>query len=212
VYPLYNNTPALYGININSFAFSEKRIDTMPPARARKVRSFRLLDDRKRSFAAGLLLETVLGREAAFRIRQHGRGKPYLDGGPYFSVSHSGDWAVLAVCGESAGFDIELVRADRDTALVARRVFHAGETVLAKRDVRMFYRVWTAKESYLKMLGRPSTSVADFCIQVTDGDWGVEGSPETAIRFYEQFDGYAAALCSPAGVVWPDQITEMSGI
>ena len=129
---LYSGKPAIYGLNIDALAVDEKRIDEMPPDRAQKVRSFRFLDDRKRSFAAGLLLEAALGREAAFRIRRLAFGKPYIDGGPCLSVSHSGNWVVLAVCRENTGFDIEFAGADRDTALIARRAFQPEEIAAAE--------------------------------------------------------------------------------
>ncbi|MDR2795878.1 MAG: 4'-phosphopantetheinyl transferase superfamily protein [Spirochaetaceae bacterium] len=209
---LYSKKPVIYGLNINTFVFDEKRVDTMPPERAQKIRSFRFADDRKRSLAAGLLLEAALGREALFGIRRRGGGRPYLDGGPYFSISHSGDWAALAVCEENAGFDIELVRADRDTALIARHAFQPEEIEAVGRDVKMFYRVWTARESYLKMVGGPPVKMTDFCVQLADGAGRIKGGGGESVRFFEQFDGYAAAVCSPAGLDWPREITALTGI
>ncbi|MDR0684204.1 MAG: 4'-phosphopantetheinyl transferase superfamily protein [Spirochaetaceae bacterium] len=209
---LYGGKPALYGLDINTLVFDEKRIDTMPPDRAQKIHSFRLLDDRRRSFAAGLLLEAALGRDAVFRIHKSVNGKPYIDGGPCFSVSHSGNYVVLAVCREDAGFDIQFARADRDTAMIARHAFQPEEIEAVGCDTSMFYRVWAAKEAYLKMAGCRSLSMQDFCVRLEGGAGRIKGITDTEIRFFEQFDGYAAAVSAPAGTDWPSDITVMSGI
>jgi 4'-phosphopantetheinyl transferase len=209
---LYSDKPALYGLDVDSVVFDEKRIDTMPPDRARKIRSFRSLDDRRRSFAAGLLLEAALGREALFRIRRYENGKPYIDGGPCFSVSHSGRWAVLAVCRENIGFDIEFAGTERDTALIARHAFQPEEIEAAGCNAGMFYRIWTAKEAYLKMMGCYPLSMSGFCVQLEGGTGRIKGRTDTEIRFFEQFDGYAVAVSAPTGTEWPRELTVLSGI
>jgi 4'-phosphopantetheinyl transferase len=208
--PLYNKKPAIYGISINSFVFDETRIDEMPPERVRKIRSYRFLDDRRRSFAAELLLEAALGKDAAFSVSQDDMGKPYIEGGPHFSISHSGDWTVLAVCGEPLGLDIEACSRPRDTDGIARRVFHPAERAEALRDVKMFYRVWTAKESYIKMLGKGLAELSRFRVIFANGVGRVEGDPHTVIHTFDHIDGYAAAVCSPAGIDWPRRILTLT--
>ena len=209
---LYGGKPVLYGLYIDTLVFDENRIDTMPPDRARRVRSFRSLDDRRRSFAAGLLLEAALGRDASFRIRRYDNGKPYIDGGPCFSVSHSGNWAVLAVCRENVGFDIQFAGADRDSALIARRAFQPEEIAAAGGGVSMFYRIWTAKEAYLKMTGCRPPSMQDFCVRLEGGVGRIKGRTDTEIRFFEQFDEYEAAVAAPVGTGWPREVTVLSDI
>jgi phosphopantetheinyl transferase len=210
----HNNNAAVYGVNINSIVSDtpvfERQIDLFPPGRARKIRSYRFNDDRKRSFAAGLLLQTVLGREAAFRVREDARGKPFIDGGPHFSVSHSGDWAVIAVCGAPVGFDIEEVKTPRDTAGIAGRAFHPLELADAACGVDMFYRIWAAKESYIKMLGHGLAGMAGFRVSFAGLAGSVEGRPDAAIKIFDNIPGYAAAVCSSAGIAWSQEITAIS--
>jgi phosphopantetheinyl transferase len=202
---LYNKKPVICGVGINTLVFDEKRMAAMPPLRAQNILSRRFLDDRKRSFAAGLLIEAVLGIQAAFCVRLHENGKPYIDGGPHFSVSHSGNWVILAVCEANVGCDIEFINAGHDTGLVARRAFRLEETEAVKGDIRMFYRVWTAKESYMKMTG--ALSISGFSVQLERGEGRVKGNPPASVRFFDQFDGYAAAVCSPAGIDWPHEVS-----
>ncbi|MDR2658433.1 MAG: 4'-phosphopantetheinyl transferase superfamily protein [Spirochaetaceae bacterium] len=202
---LYNNKPAIYGLSINSFVFDEKLIDAMPSLRAQKIRSYRFKDDRKRSFAVELLLEEVLGKDAAFRVCQYDTGKPYIEDGPSFSVSHSGDWVVLAVCSKPVGIDIERINTSRDTDGIARRVFHPDERAQAPGDIKMFYKIWTAKESYIKMLGNGLTSLPGFHVKFINGE-ECAADDGSVIRLFDNIYGYAAAVCSPKGIDWPDKI------
>jgi 4'-phosphopantetheinyl transferase len=204
--------PGVYGININTVMPDERRIDTMPPERARDIRAFRHPDDRRRAFVAGLLLEAVLGREAAASVRRREGGKPYVEGGPCFSLSHSGDWAAVAVSQTDTGFDIERFNAGRDTGLVVRRALGPEEAEAASGNLKAFYRIWTAKESYLKMLGGRTGGLAGVRVRLEGETARVKGDGEVLIRFFDQFEGYAAALCSPAGIVWPREISVLSGI
>lgn len=62
-----------------------------------------------RCLLAGLLLRAVFGEKNYKRIAVDGCGKPYLAGGDFFSLSHSGDYVILAVAGCRVGVDIEKV-------------------------------------------------------------------------------------------------------
>jgi len=78
-----------------------------------------------------------------------------------FSVSHSGDFGLIALAdGDPAvGVDVEAVRPRRHLDALAARVLndeeHAEWVRLGDADeqLRSFLRVWTAKEAYLKALG-----------------------------------------------------------
>jgi 4'-phosphopantetheinyl transferase len=92
----------------------------------------------------------------------HEHGRPALaddgDGAPSFSLSHSGDVAVVAIAPERVGVDVEVVRPRRYLDRVARRVLTDGElaqwgALREPQQLAMFLRAWTAKEAYLKMLG-----------------------------------------------------------
>ncbi|RVT85287.1 4'-phosphopantetheinyl transferase superfamily protein [Rhodobacteraceae bacterium CCMM004] len=121
--------------------------------------------DRDRFVAAraGLrrALAAVTGTAAdalAFAYEQN--GKPRIDGGPVFNLSHSGDLAALAVAAGGVdpilGLDIEAPRAvERD---LPERVFSAAERaeLAALPDAAWeagFFAGWTRKEAVIKALG-----------------------------------------------------------
>ena len=97
------------------------------------------------------------------------KGKPYFAQNPgfAFSLSHAGDWAVLAVCDAPVGVDIEAVGQDRPQ--VVARFFHPREQdayFALPEDARTdaFYTLWVRKEAVVKALGdgmhRPFASFA----------------------------------------------------
>lgn len=86
-------------------------------------------------------------------------GKPYLKGEnmPFFSLSHSGDYAVCAVGGTELGCDIEKIgTAGLD---IAKRFFSEGEAArivsagTEEESAELFCRFWTLKESFIKAAG-----------------------------------------------------------
>lgn len=115
--------------------------------------------------ASRWLLRKVLSRytglapEAVIFLRTD-KGKPYLPQSDIrFSLSHSGDWALLAVGKvELIGVDIEAVRATRDLRGIAENYYHPHEiaqlqTLAGVVQSDYFYRLWTLKEAFFKALG-----------------------------------------------------------
>jgi 4'-phosphopantetheinyl transferase len=88
------------------------------------------------------------------------KGKPYLPRCDiHFNLSHSGDWALLAVAkAELIGVDVEAVSTARDLIGIAENYYHPHEFAqlqmlagAAQND--LFYRLWTLKEAFLKATG-----------------------------------------------------------
>lgn len=102
-------------------------------------------------------------------------GKPDLlaqDRAPAFNVSHSHDWAVIAVTNHGdIGIDVE--RSDPRTSWrgLAQRFFAASEVeaIFALPDdqqLRAFYQIWTGKEAFIKAIGRGlSFPLGKFCVE-----------------------------------------------
>lgn len=132
---------------------------------------FHQVDDRRR-FAVGRgvlrhLLGGHLGRPPLgleFVLGPY--GKPYLGGqgqadAPYFNVSHSGEWVLIALHARGeVGVDVEQIRrgGGGDWDLIAARVFSARELAVLRdspasaRD-DTFFALWTRHEARLKALG-----------------------------------------------------------
>ncbi len=138
--------------------------------RQEKADRFRMREDRLVSILSGTLLrEALLSRGISDRdvlIKEH--GKPFLpEEPPYFSISHTGPAAILAISDEAAvGADVEKIPEENDGGLsrarnwqaIARRFYTDSEKeYLDKLEeevrVKAFFRLWTCKEAYGKLMG-----------------------------------------------------------
>jgi 4'-phosphopantetheinyl transferase len=97
--------------------------------------------------------------EIAFTLGPH--GKPALSGAGalQFNLSHSGAFALLALCRAGVvGVDVEALRPMDDCDAIARRHFAPAEwqrwsRLPSARQLSAFYACWTRKEAYVKALG-----------------------------------------------------------
>ena len=114
--------------------------------------------DRKLSLGAWRLMEEALKRHgfSAENVAIGVNGKPECEG-VYFNLSHSGDMVLCAVSDVPVGCDLEKVVdaplevADRYFSEEERQYIEEGQNF---PDInRRFFRLWTMKESYLKMTG-----------------------------------------------------------
>ncbi|MBA3293204.1 MAG: 4'-phosphopantetheinyl transferase superfamily protein [Geodermatophilaceae bacterium] len=116
--------------------------------------------DQARYLAAHVLTRRVLGlwmdRPAASVVidrpcicgKPH--GKPTLDGGPEFSLTHASNVVGVAVHDQPVGLDVERVRPLPDLPSLAKFACSCRETVT---DTTQFFRLWTRKEALLKATG-----------------------------------------------------------
>ena len=126
-------------------------------------------------------------------------GKPFLPGGPYFSLSHSGPWALCAMGEEEMGCDVETIRPRRSGlpryALSDREFQWFSQRGGAWED---FYTLWTLKEAKVKCLGTgldgPPREIAVPLLGPGETG-GLEGFTFTSWAG----PGWRAALCSPEG-------------
>ena len=100
-----------------------------------------------RAFAERILRER---HKTTAPVKETEHGKPYLEGNPlYFNLSHSGGMIALAVSDHEVGVDLQQ-RSDVPPA-VRRRLSE-------QENQEDFFRLWTAKEAYVKFLGETLAS------------------------------------------------------
>ncbi len=118
-------------------------------------------EDQLRFAATRIALRELLGASLSIPSAElhfeYGRyGKPVLnDNAMNFNVSHSGDYALIALSREHrVGIDIE--RASKESVVSFAHVALSAEEWLycnKGRNTPLFYQLWTAKEAVLKALG-----------------------------------------------------------
>ena len=137
------DTSALYGI---------------PHWRKRYILKYRNAIDRKLSLGAWRLMEEVLSKYgfSARNVTTDNNGKLLCDG-IYFNISHSGEYVLCAVSKTPVGCDLEKAEnapfeiSDSVFLPSERKYINEGQNIEDK--TRRFFRLWTMKESYIKMTG-----------------------------------------------------------
>ena len=129
--------------------------------RRQKVDSLRYQKDQRLSLAAGYLLEQGLKDlgVGAYEIEYGQFGKPYLQNIPdlHFSLSHSGHYAVCVFDHRPVGVDIEQLRPVSGALLqkvCTERERRFLDAQSPEKVPEIFCRLWTAKESFMKLAGR----------------------------------------------------------
>lgn len=192
-----------------------------PEERARAQRFRNGADQRRFTVARGVLRALIASYVAvpagALRLSAGIHGKPQLVpptvDAPHpditFNVSHSGELALYAIArGREVGIDLERMDATTDIEALARRFFSDAErscfdAVEDERRTAAFFRIWTAKEAYLKARGLGlSLPLCSFDVALRSGEptrliaGGLTGRVESRWTLVElpAGSGYAAAL------------------
>lgn len=134
-----------------------------------RAAQFRFPEQRRGFISSRGALREILGsylnqQPAQLRFDYGPFGKPVLASSHgsdiRFSLSHSGDIAVFALTRtRDIGVDVEHVKADVDSEMIAEQFFTRNEVLLLRRRrfgtrCDVFYRLWTGKEAYLKVRGQ----------------------------------------------------------
>ena len=142
----------------------EADLGRLPPQRYEKAMTYRFVSDRKRCVRAYMLLWEGLfreyGIEAAPLFDFGSHGKPVLRDYPdlHFSLSHSGNAVLCALDRRPVGADVEMIHRKNLEHLLS--VFSDPERASieqAASPALCFTRLWTRKESYLKLTGEGLT-------------------------------------------------------
>ena len=136
-------------------------LSTLSDDERERCHRFHFVADRERFLVAHALKRRCLAalvKRPADRLAfaTTAEGKPVLvDTAIQFNLSHSGDWAVLALSGNApVGIDVEFP--DRiQRSLPAELVYHPDDRIAGEPGsaAERFFTVWTLKEAMAKSLG-----------------------------------------------------------
>lgn len=182
--------------------------DRMPSWRRTKIDRMRHDNDKRLSLGAGILLETALAERGAaeqdLSVAFGENGKPYFNNCPSvrFSLSHSGTKVMASVGPYENGCDVEKIGAGELS--VAERFFASEEAEMirslpdADEQKRLFCRIWTLKESYMKATGLGfSLPLADFAVDLSADPPRIRKFADGhtyRFREWDPGDGYRYAL------------------
>lgn len=178
---------------------------SVPQIRRDKVDRLALVNDKRLSLGAGLLLHYCLteGGIESYSVACGAQGKPFLtdvrfvdgrDAGNFalcFNLSHSGSRVMCAVSTDSVGCDVELIR-DFSPAVAKRFLDPSAYNDLmsigsfGERNAE-FFRLWTRREALAKVCGLGLAKLGE----LRDAD-------RYYFKEYGPYDGYRYAVCGLA--------------
>lgn len=91
-------------------------------------------------------LETLLGG----KIKKTENGKPYIENGYHFSLTHTGDVALIAVSDSPVGIDAEKLTERKFSSIITRFTPRERAETTCTAD---FLKNWVVKEAYIKLIG-----------------------------------------------------------
>lgn len=155
---------------------------------------------RCRALLRRLIAEKIGGDAAAIAFRYGTHGKPELDE-IHFNVSHSENLATIALTRERpVGIDVEAIDATREVLPLARTAFSPIERIAlsamtSEQQIAAFFRGWTRKEAYLKLLGTGfSLSPESFTISLAEEP--LSFIDDYALRDLDVPAGFACAIAT----------------
>lgn len=161
---------------------------------------------RARAFLRRQLAGWTSTRAAALVFLQGANGKPKLEDGPHFNLSHCQGLAVLAINPSGPiGIDLEMLTPDLDVDGLAHSCLNQGEVQVldalsgAERQHR-FLAFWTAKEARMKLTGE-GVSLGPSAIHLDlDAGWpvGIADPADPPTRIGRPDLGLPDAICSVA--------------
>jgi 4'-phosphopantetheinyl transferase len=147
-----------------SGSLEQEYLAMMPSGIRASILRYKRWQDRQATLFGKLLLLRVLrmkfhdaGMQKFQSLEITRYGKPFIPGGPEFSISHSGDAVVLAVTDAGAvGVDIEKIRTVNieDYSRYLPEVANLHEKYDIDRVNDIFFDCWTKKEAVLKGYGQ----------------------------------------------------------
>lgn len=214
----------LYKVNINNKLdekLKEKLLSCVSAEKRNKINGYKNEADKLRSLMSETLIRSIICNK--YKINNNDilyeyniYGKPELKGKCdfFFNISHSGSWVFAGIDSKPIGVDIEEIILI-DYISISKRFFTEDEcrwllSQNVKNRIKCFYKLWTIKESYLKMIGKGlSVPLNSFSI-IFDHDDNVllkhtdNSKIEANIKLYDVGGDYTIAVCSKKENLKPD--------
>ena len=114
--------------------------------RLEKASNFANEEEKLQCLGAGYLIKKYLPNR---EILEDKNGKPYFAEGPFFNISHSGNFVVFVISNTNeVGIDIERI----DEKKIGAIIFTLNEAEKEINDAKTLFRMWSNKESLIKCM------------------------------------------------------------
>ena len=146
-----------YIFDIRSLSQTDFRhyYENMTYLRRERVSRLKIKEDKIRTVSGEMLVKKHFGEDTVIDIDNN--GKPFLKNKKGdFSISHSGNFVLVAVSDERIGADIECIRPVNENIIKKICTQEEADYVInaeaEEKNIRLLL-IWTFKEAYFKYLG-----------------------------------------------------------
>lgn len=193
--------------SLEDTALFEKLCKTVTSQRLEKINRISRPEDKRLSLGAELLLKKALSDMGVeiFDIDYIKNSKPFIKGEEnlFFNLSHSGERVMCAVSSLEVGCDVEKIKPVN--LKIAKRFFFENEykaiaeLSTGNEQQDMFFRLWTLKESFMKVTGLGMKLPLDsFNIDISEDGISVSQNVDKNIYYFNEYDleaGYKYSVC-----------------
>ena len=141
----------------NILKYEQKILSQIAPQYVKKYHEHKIESDKKQELMAGYLLKEYLNVEREEQLVINENGKPaLLVGKPYFNLSHSGKYVVLAIADYEIGIDIEHIMTCHEATVkkvYSQKMQDELSELSGKERDEKFSELWTEFEAKLKLKG-----------------------------------------------------------
>lgn len=209
----------VFALNIAKMNLLNQMINLITLEKQKKLKTIKHLPSVQQTLAGELLVRAVICHKLGWgnsdiEFYYNDYGKPGLCHAKdfHFNLSHSGNWAVMALSSKDVGIDIEKVL-PLDLS-IAEHFFSSHEcnnlnSLTTSLQLDYFFEIWTLKESYIKMNGQGlSIALDSFSIQLggEEVDYPRLLNENTGKVYFRQYDiqsGYKLAVCAQEDSFFP---------
>ena len=164
-YSLDTNDIIIYSIYLPNFIDLKADLyKFLNSIEVKKAKRFYKEIDRNRFIIYRSILKLILGAYTKLDVKKiyldyDFNKKPYLASHPWlhFNISHSENFAVIAISRKKVGIDIEYLSEDFKFTNLLPDIFDDNERLIIQNAAdkkNTFYTLWTRKESFVKALGK----------------------------------------------------------
>lgn len=199
----------LYAIHLSEYqALVSGSVDVLSESERHRADRFHFAKDRNRFIICRTFLKFLLAQHVGLgmdkiHLEIDANKKPFLTSHPsvFFNLSHSADYALIAIANSPIGVDIEFINKQFTYEEILPTVFNTLEIhkVMHSNDShRAFYQFWTRKEAIVKAIGKgidddlPKIPVTDGTHSVPQGLMG--DFKQMTVLSFPINDNYIGAL------------------
>ena len=166
--------------------------------RGQKVDSYKREKDKLLSLATGYLLNVALKNLGVqlndVKLSETEKGKPYFvsPSNLFISISHSGDYAFLALSDSEIGIDVQQIK-QVQSGLIEKTLTKLERESLQEKE--QFFTFWSVKESYLKLIGTGlSAGLKNVEFNLQNGNISFNQKPQKVKTHVEEQNNYIFSI------------------